>query len=31
VAAKLAEVMDAHRALPLPAFSGRQIALPKKK
>ena len=31
VTAKLAEIMDAHRALPLPAFSGRQIALPKKK
>jgi len=31
VAAKLAEIMDAHRALSLPAFSGRAIALPKKK
>ncbi|MGH6893211.1 MAG: thioesterase family protein [Dongiaceae bacterium] len=31
VAAKLAEIMETHRALPLPAFSGRAIALPKKK
>jgi acyl-CoA thioester hydrolase len=31
VAAKLAEIIEAHRALPLPKFSGRAIALPKKK
>src|SRR5262245_23756154 len=31
VAAKLAEVMEAHRALPLPKFSGRAIALPTRK
>jgi hypothetical protein len=31
VASKLAEVMEAHRALPLPANSGRAIGLPKKK
>jgi acyl-CoA thioester hydrolase len=31
VAARLAEVMDAHKALPLPQNSGRAIALPKKK
>jgi acyl-CoA thioester hydrolase len=31
VAAKLAEVMAAHKSLPLPANSGRAIALPKKK
>ena len=31
VAAKLAEIMAAHQALPLPANSGRAIALPKKK
>jgi acyl-CoA thioester hydrolase len=31
VAAKLAEIMEAHKALPLPANSGRAIALPKKK
>ena len=31
VAAKLAEVMEAHKSLPLPANSGRAIALPKKK
>ena len=30
-AAKLAEIMEAHRALPLPRFSGRTIALPKKQ
>jgi acyl-CoA thioester hydrolase len=30
VAAKLAEIMDAHKALPLPKFSGRAIALPQK-
>jgi acyl-CoA thioester hydrolase len=30
VAARLAEVMEAHRALPLPRFSGRTIALPKR-
>lgn len=31
VAAKLAEIMEAHKMLPLPANSGRAIALPKKK
>ncbi|NJM92412.1 MAG: thioesterase [Rhodospirillaceae bacterium] len=31
VAAKLAEVMEAHKALPLPPNSGRAIALPRKK
>ena len=31
VAAKLAEIMESHKALPLPANSGRAIALPKKK
>jgi acyl-CoA thioester hydrolase len=31
VAGKLAEVMEAHKALPLPANSGRAIGLPKKK
>jgi acyl-CoA thioester hydrolase len=31
VAAKLAEIMAAHKSLPLPANSGRAIALPKKK
>jgi len=31
VAAKLAEIMEAHKALPLPQNSGRAIALPKKK
>ncbi len=31
VAAKLAEIMEAHKALPLPANSGRAIGLPKKK
>jgi acyl-CoA thioester hydrolase len=31
VAARLAEIMEAHKALPLPANSGRAIALPKKK
>jgi acyl-CoA thioester hydrolase len=31
VAAKLAEIMEAHKSLPLPANSGRAIALPKKK
>jgi acyl-CoA thioester hydrolase len=31
VAARLAEIMEAHRTLPLPRFSGRAIALPKKK
>ncbi|MEZ5831518.1 MAG: thioesterase family protein [Dongiaceae bacterium] len=31
VAAKLAEILEAHRSLPLPAYSGRAIALPKKK
>jgi hypothetical protein len=31
VAAKLAEVWDTHKALPLPSNSGRAIALPKKK
>lgn len=30
VAAKLAEIMAAHKLLPLPANSGRAIALPKK-
>ena len=31
VAAKLAAIMEAHKALPLPANSGRAIGLPKKK
>jgi acyl-CoA thioester hydrolase len=31
VAARLAEIMEAHRTLPLPDNSGRAIALPKKK
>lgn len=31
VAARLTEIMEAHKALPLPANSGRAIALPKKK
>ena len=31
VAAKLAEIMDTHKALPLPANSGRAIGPPKKK
>ena len=31
VAAKLAEVMDAHKTLPLHQNSGRAIALPKRK
>ena len=31
VAAKLAEIWHAHKALPLPQNSGRAIALPKKK
>lgn len=31
VAAKLAAVMESHKALPLPANSGRAIGLPKKK
>lgn len=31
VAAKLSEIMEAHKSLPLPANSGRTIALPKKK
>ena len=31
VATKLAEIMEAHKALPLPANSGRAIALPQKK
>ena len=31
VASRLAEVMEAHKALPVPANSGRAIALPKKK
>ena len=31
VAAKLAEIMDAHKTLPLPQNSGRAIALPKRK
>jgi len=31
VAARLAEIMEAHKALPLPANSGRAIALPQKK
>jgi acyl-CoA thioester hydrolase len=30
VAARLAEIMEVHKALPLPANSGRAIALPKK-
>ena len=31
VAAKLAEIMETHKTLPLPANSGRAIGLPKKK
>lgn len=31
VAARLADIMEAHRALPLPKFSGRAIALPRKQ
>ncbi|HEX6118062.1 MAG TPA: thioesterase family protein [Dongiaceae bacterium] len=31
VATKLAEIMEAHRALPLPKFSGRAITLSQKK
>ena len=31
VAARLAEIMEAHKALPIPANSGRAIALPKRK
>jgi len=31
VAARLAEIMEAHTSLPLPANSGRAVALPKKK
>lgn len=31
VAARLAEIWEAHRSLPVPANSGRAIALPKKK
>jgi acyl-CoA thioester hydrolase len=31
VAARLAEIMAAHKPLPLPANSGRAIALPKRK
>jgi acyl-CoA thioester hydrolase len=31
VAARLAEIMAAHQSLPLPANSGRAIALPKRK
>jgi acyl-CoA thioester hydrolase len=31
VAAKLAEIMETHKALPVPANSGRAIGLPKKK
>ena len=31
VTARLAEIMEAHKTLPLPANSGRAIALPRKK
>ena len=31
VAARLAQIMEAHKALPRPANSGRAIALPQKK
>ncbi len=31
VAAKLGEIMEAHKSLPLPPNSGRAIALPKRK
>lgn len=31
VAAKLMEIMEAHKSLPVPANSGRAIGLPKKK